>query len=167
MLETVRELKSIGVDVYFEKENIHSISGDGELMLSILTCFAQEESRSVSENCKWRIRKGFEEGRPHNNRMLGYLYQNGEFIIEPEEAEVVRTIFTDYLSGMGKNAIMKKLNAAGFCTTSGNEWRENNIYKILRKDSIFLRTYFYPSELSVQTTDKTPVYLDFLLSCTA
>lgn len=52
MLEVVRELKDINVDVYFEKENIHSISGDGELMLTILASFAQEESRSVSENCK-------------------------------------------------------------------------------------------------------------------
>ncbi len=62
MLETVRELKDLNVDVYFEKENIHSLSGDGELMLTILASFAQEESRSVSENCKWRIRKGFAEG---------------------------------------------------------------------------------------------------------
>ncbi len=62
MLKTVRELKNLNVDVYFEKENIHSMNGDGELMLTILASFAQEESRSVSENCKWRIRKGFMEG---------------------------------------------------------------------------------------------------------
>jgi DNA invertase Pin-like site-specific DNA recombinase len=55
-LEIVRELKLLGVDVYFEKENIHSMSGDGELMLTILASYAQEESRSVSENVKWRIR---------------------------------------------------------------------------------------------------------------
>ena len=62
LLEVVRELKGISVDVYFEKENIHSLSGDGELMLTILASFAQEESLSVSENCKWRIRKQFENG---------------------------------------------------------------------------------------------------------
>jgi DNA invertase Pin-like site-specific DNA recombinase len=73
MLETVRELKDINVDVYFEKENIHSLSGDGELMLTILASFAQEESRSVSENCKWRIRKGFSEGELVNLRFIyGY-----------------------------------------------------------------------------------------------
>ena len=57
MLATVRELKGLGIDVLFEKENIHSMSGDGELMLAILASFAQEESLSVSENCKWRIRR--------------------------------------------------------------------------------------------------------------
>ena len=57
LLAVVRELKSLGVDVFFEKENLHSVSGDGELMLTILASYAQEESRSVSENCKWRIRK--------------------------------------------------------------------------------------------------------------
>ena len=59
LLETVRELKTLGVDVYFEEQNIHSLSGDGELMLTILASYAQEESRSVSENCKWRIRNQF------------------------------------------------------------------------------------------------------------
>lgn len=54
MLEIVRELKLLGIGVYFEKENIHSLSGDSELMLAILASYAQEESRSVSENCKWR-----------------------------------------------------------------------------------------------------------------
>ena len=66
MLETVREFKALGVDVYFEEQNIHSISGDGELMLTILASFAQEESKSVSDNCKWRIRKDFSEGKPIN-----------------------------------------------------------------------------------------------------
>lgn len=59
LLETVRKLREKNVEVYFERENIYSMSGDGELMLTILASFAQEESRSVSENCKWRIRKRF------------------------------------------------------------------------------------------------------------
>ena len=62
LLETVRELKGLGIDVCFEEQNIHSMSNDGELMLTILASYAQEESRSVSENCKWRIRKRFEKG---------------------------------------------------------------------------------------------------------
>ena len=82
MLEVVRELKDINVDVYFEKENIHSISGDGELMLTILASFAQEESRSVSENCKWRIRKGFLEGELVNLRFIyGYNIDDEEITI--------------------------------------------------------------------------------------
>ena len=72
LLETVRELKALGVDVFFEEQNIHSMNGDGELMLSILASFAQEESRSVSENCKWRIRKKFEQGIPTGFGMYGY-----------------------------------------------------------------------------------------------
>ena len=62
MLETVRELKSIGVDVFFEEQNLHSISGEGEMVLTFLASFAQEEARSVSENQKWKVKKNFEKG---------------------------------------------------------------------------------------------------------
>ena len=68
-LETVRELKSLGVDVFFEEQNIHTMSADGELMLTILASYAQEESRSVSENQKWRVKRNFEAGIPWNGRM--------------------------------------------------------------------------------------------------
>jgi site-specific DNA recombinase len=102
MLETLRELKLINVDVYFEKENIHSISGDGELMLTILASFAQAESLSVSENCKWRIRKRFQAGEIANLRfMYGYNIKKGEITVDHKEAEIVRMIFADYISGMG------------------------------------------------------------------
>lgn len=134
LLETVRELKMLGIDVYFEKEGIHSMSGDGELMLTILASFAQEESRSVSENCKWRIRHGFKEGDPHGFSIMGYRLEGHRLTIVPEEAEVVRQIFTDYLNGMGKNAIMKKLNAAGVKTKRGNQWLESTIDRILRNE---------------------------------
>lgn len=93
LLETVRHLKAIGVEVRFEKENISSMSGDGELMLSILASFAQEESRSISENCKWAIRKGFQNGIARFSLLYGYRSVNGIFMIEDSEAEVVRWIF--------------------------------------------------------------------------
>ena len=64
LLETVRMLKALGVDVFFEEQNIHTMSADGELMLTILASYAQEESLSASENQKWRIKKNFEEGMP-------------------------------------------------------------------------------------------------------
>lgn len=118
MLEVVRELKNINVDVYFEKENIHSLSGKGELMLTILASFPQEGSRSVSENCKWRIRKRFEQGELINLRFLyGYRIEKGKVKIHEEEAEIVKIIFDDYLSGMGCTVIAKKL-------------RERNIKKL-------------------------------------
>lgn len=131
MLETVRELRLLNIDVFFEKENIHSMSGDGELMLTILASFAQEESRSVSENCKWRIRRQFANGRPGSTTMLGYKWVDGTLQVIPDEAKIVRMIFSDYLSGMGKNAIMKKLNARGIPTKCGDVWYESGVTKIL------------------------------------
>lgn len=134
LLATVRELKSLGVDVYFEKENIHTLSSDGELMLTLLASFAQEESRSVNENQKWRIRKMFEQGRPTTGKMLGYRLVDGVLQIVPEEAEIVRMIFSDYLSGMGRNAIMKKLNRMGIPTSHGGPWRESSVWGILTNE---------------------------------
>lgn len=134
LLATVRELKLLGVDVYFEKENLHTLSSDGELMLTLLASFAQEESRSASENQKWRIQKMFEEGRPNTGRMLGYRLVDGVLQIVPEEAEIVRMIFADFLSGMGKNAIARKLNQMGITSLNNNVWRDNSVYSILKNE---------------------------------
>ena len=135
LLETVRELKELGVDVYFEEQNIHSISPDGELMLTILASYAQEESLSASENQKWRIRKDFERGRMGSITMLGYKRnRNGVLEIIPEEAEIVRMIFSDYLSGMGKNAIANKLHEMGVPTKGGGIWTAWSIRRILRNE---------------------------------
>jgi DNA invertase Pin-like site-specific DNA recombinase len=146
LLETVRELKALGIDVWFEKENIRSMSGDGELMLTILASYAQEESRSASENCKWRIRRKFEKGELHTSiHMLGYRPVNGGYQIIPEEAAIVRGIFSDYLSGMGCNAIMKKLNQDGFTTKRGGPWNESTVAGILKNEK-------YMGEMLLQKT---------------
>ena len=145
LLKTVRELKAMGVDVYFEEQNIHTISADGELMLTILASYAQEESRSASENQKWRVRKNFEEGKPWTGSVLGYRYENGVYIVKPDEAEVVREIFADYLSGMGIEAIMKKLNAEGRTTRNGKSWTRSNVQRVLNN-------YSYTGNLLLQTT---------------
>jgi len=135
LLETVRELKDLSVGVFFEEQNLHSLSNDGELMLTILASYAQEESRSVSENCKWRIRKDFKEGRPANNiRIYGFDYKDGKLTVIPAEAEVVRMIFADYLSGLGKNAIMKKLVRLGVPTKCGGRWSESTVGSILKNE---------------------------------
>ena len=94
LLETVRELKNLGIDIYFEEQNIHTISADGELMLTILASYAQEESRSASENQKWRVKRNFEEGIPWRSFMLGYRVKDGRFEIVPEEAAIVQRIFS-------------------------------------------------------------------------
>ena len=105
LLETVRHLKSIGVEVRFEKEGIHSFSEDGELMLSLLASFAQEESRSISENVKWGIHKRFKSGEigVANKHILGYQYdeEQKKYIIIPEEAESVRWMFQMYIDPAG------------------------------------------------------------------
>ena len=132
LLETVRELKSLGIDVYFEKENLHSTSGDGELMLPILASFAQEESKSVSDNMKWRIRNDFQQGKIGNITIFGYRRNaDGVLEIEESEAKIVQMIFADYCSGMGQCAIAKKINAMGIPTRQGNRWTGQRVKEIL------------------------------------
>lgn len=134
MLATVRDLKRLGIDVLFEKENIHSMSGDGELMLSILASFAQEESLSVSENCKWRIRKNFAAGESNSFLMYGYTIRSGEYEIVPEEAEIVRKIYEWYLDGTGTGRIAIMLNAIEIKPCRGTSWNRTTIMSILRNE---------------------------------
>jgi len=134
LLETVRELKALGVEVYFERENIHSLSGEGELMLTILASFAQEESHSASENQKWRIRGMFAQGRPNTGRMLGYKLVDGVLTVIPREAVIVRQIFKDYLSGMGKLRIVKRLTQLSVPAKNQGRWNPNTITSILTND---------------------------------
>ena len=98
LLETVRELKDLGVDIYFEEQNIFTMSTDGELMLTILASYAQEESLSASENMKWRIKKLFEQGLLPSGRLLGYKYNEGAYEVIPQEDETVKRIYSMYLS---------------------------------------------------------------------
>jgi len=119
VLNSVRELKSLEVDIFFEEQNIHSLSAEGELMLTILASYAQEESLSASENQKWRVRKNFQDGKPWNANLLGYHLVDGVLTIIPEEAKLVKAIFADYLSGMGVVAIVKKLRTQGIKISKG------------------------------------------------
>ncbi len=145
MLETTRELKALGVTVFFQKEGLYSDRGQGELVLSLLATVAQEESRAVSDNCKWRIRKNFTEGKPWNGTMLGYRYVDGVLIVVPEEAEVVQFIFHLYLEGLGFAAIMKRLNQQEMNTRFGNAWCRNGVKRVLNN-------YAYTGNLLLQQT---------------
>ena len=132
LLETVRHLKDIGVEVRFEKEHINSMSGDGELMLTILASFAQEESRSLSENCKWGIRKRFEKGIPNGHfRVYGYRWEGDDLVIVPEEAEVVRRIFQNFLDGKSRLETEREFAAEGVTTREGCRWVDSNIKVVL------------------------------------
>ena len=97
LLETVRHLKSLGIDVWFEKENIKSLSADGELMLGILAGFAEEESRSQSDNAKWSIQKKFERGEQWHTAAYGYRWDGKSFVICEEEAKAIRVIYDNFL----------------------------------------------------------------------
>ncbi len=145
LLESVRELKNLGIDIYFEEQNIHTMSADGELMLTILASYAQEESLSASENQKWRIKANFEQGLLWHTQMIGYKQVDGAFVIVPQEAEIVRRIFTEYLNGKGYCAIAKGLNADGIFTRKGVRWEPGVIAKLLKN-------YNYTGNLILQKT---------------
>lgn len=135
LLETVRELKALEVDVYFEEQNIHTISGEGELMLSILAAYAEEESLSVSENCKWRIRKRFENGELANlNFMYGYRVTRGKIEIDLEQAAIVRAIFQDYVAGMSGLRIASKLRELKIPTERGGTWDSRRVLNMLKNE---------------------------------
>jgi DNA invertase Pin-like site-specific DNA recombinase len=155
VLETVRELKDIGVEVIFEKENIRTLSGDGELMLTVLSSFAQEESKNVSDNIKWRIKKEFERGIYHlnTNRFLGYDKDEfGNLVINLEEAEIVKNIFEWYVSGTGCSEIARKLTGNGIKTITGlDEWNPGTILGILKnekyKGDVILQKTYVPDHI--------------------
>lgn len=156
LLETVRELKELGVGVLFEEQNINSLSSDGELMLSILASYAQEESYSASENQKWRIRRNFEEGKIGSIRMLGYKRtHDGSLEIIPKEAKTVRLIFNSYLSGMGKQTIANMLNEMQISTINGCEWTAEDIRRILKNEkyagNMLLQKKFRENHLTKKT----------------
>lgn len=145
LLETTRELKALGITVFFEKEGLYSNRGQGELVLSLLATVAEEESRTVSENCKWRIRNNFTEGKPWNGTMLGYRYVDGVLIVVPKEAEVVRLIFHLYLNGLGFAAIMKRLNQQEMNTRFDKAWCRSGVKRVLNN-------YAYTGNLLLQQT---------------
>lgn len=125
LLETVRELRLIGVAVYFEEQNINTLSGDGEVMLTVLASFAEEESRGVSENRKWSIRKKFERGEYMINteRFMGYDKDGfGELVINSKEAMAVRFFADMYLLGVGSSRLGQLADFLGIPSVTGGKW---------------------------------------------
>lgn len=114
LLNTVRHLKELNVEVWFEKETLSTFSSDGELILTLLASFAEEESRSISENLKWSIRKKFEKGEIWHTPAFGYRWNGKTFIVDEHEAAAVRRIFQDYLDDFPLRHIAKWLKAEGY-----------------------------------------------------
>ena len=131
-LNATRHLKDLGIDVYFEKENIHSLSDEGELLLTLLVSFAQEESRSISENVKWGIRKRFKDGIPNGHKApYGYLWDGEMFRIIPEQGAVVKEIYRRYLDGEPAYSIAKDLGNRGVVGQSGLPMDDSTVKNIL------------------------------------
>lgn len=137
LLNTIRELKLLGIGVVFEEQNINTLSADGELMLTILASYAQEESLSVSENCKWRIRSDFKRGVLPMFVQNIYGYErtaDGGLKIIPEEAELVKRIFSMYLDGLGILKIAKILTEECAPSNSNGKWSEKKVRYILSNE---------------------------------
>lgn len=137
-LTTVRKLKEAGVEVYFEKENIWTLDSKGELLITIMSSLAQEESRNISENVTWGQRKRFADGKvsiPYG-QFLGYRKGvDGLPEIVPEEAEIVRTIYRMCIEGKSTNAIAKHLTRQGIPTPAGKDiWQRATVESILRNE---------------------------------
>lgn len=132
LLKTIRELKDYKVDVYFEEQNLHSISKDGELLLTLLAGFAQEEAKSVSQNMRWRVMKNFEEGKNYSIKVLGYDLKKGTLYVNEKERPIIEYIFKRYLEGAGNNLIAKELNEKGYRSKVGKPFQQTSIFRILR-----------------------------------
>lgn len=137
-LTTIRDLKSHGVEVYFEKENIWTFDGKGELLISIMSSLAQEESRSISDNVTWGQRKHFADGKVNMpyGQFLGYRKgPDGLPEIDPEEAETVRFIYRLFMGGKTVNAIAKILTEAGVPTPRKKaRWQDKTVESILTNE---------------------------------
>ncbi|MBR1383366.1 MAG: recombinase family protein [Ruminococcus sp.] len=137
-LQNIRTLKEHGVEVYFEKENIWTFDSRGELLISLMSSIAQEEARSISENCTWGQRKRFADGKvtvPFK-RFLGYdRGENGELVINEEQAVIVRRIYALFLQGKTPYGIAKILTSESIPTPGGKaKWGSRTIESILTNE---------------------------------
>ena len=138
-LTMIRELKALSppVEVYFEKERLSSLDDKTEMVLSLMASIAQEESRSISANISWAIRKRMENGTQKipTACLLGYASdEDGNLVIVEEEAEIVKYIYKSFLKGDHLNTIASRLNKKGFTTVMGNEWTGYSVRNILRNE---------------------------------
>lgn len=137
-LTTVRKLKEKGIEIFFEKENIWTLDSKGELLITIMSSLAQEESRSISENTTWGIRKQMAKGKVSvaYSNFLGYdKGPNGEFVINEEQAEIVRQIYRLFLAGYSFTAIKDELEKNGCVPPMGGEkWHISTIRSVLQNE---------------------------------
>jgi DNA invertase Pin-like site-specific DNA recombinase len=168
-LEYVRMLKARGIGIIFEEQNIDTLKTDSELYLVIYAGFAQSESESMSKNITWAVRKNFEEGKVQYNygRLIGYRKgEDGQPEIIPEEAEIIRSIFTMFLAGLTTRQICDKLLADGVETKCRKQkWSVSSVLRILRNekycgDAILQKTVTVDciSKTKKKNTGDAPMY---------
>lgn len=135
-LSYVRRLQSIGVQLYFEKEGLDTATSVSELILTVMAAFAQEESRSISENLKWGIRKRFESGESRWTKTYGYRKtKDGEIVIEPDEAAIVRMIFKMYQYGIPMTDILDELTFIQDPSARGKQtWNKTALKYLLENE---------------------------------
>jgi len=149
-LKYIRQLKDKNIPVFFEKENINSMDSKGEIMLTIMASLAQQESQSLSQNVKLGFQFRYQQGevQVNHNRFLGYTKdENKRLVIVPEEAEVVKRIYREYLEGASLLQIARGLEADGILTAANKrKWRPETLKKILQNekyigDALLQKTY--------------------------
>jgi len=140
-LNYIRELKELGIGIFFENEQIDTLSTGGEVLITVLAAMAEQESRNMSTNIKWAFRKKFQEGEIMLNYkfFLGYTRdENKNLVIVPEEAKVVRRIYREFLSGKSLNDIAKGLTADGIATPAHKkQWRVTTVQGILTNEKYY------------------------------
>ena len=146
-LELVRKLINLGIFIYFEKENINTGSMESELMLSILSGLAESESISISENSKWSIKRRFQNGTfKISYPPYGYDTVDGRMVVNESQAEIVRFVFAEILSGKGTHKIAEELNNRNIPSKKGGRWTATTIRGMVCNekytgDAIFQKTY--------------------------
>ena len=146
-LDMVRKLMNLGVRVLFEKENIDTGSMESELMLSILSSLAEDESHSISQNIRWSVQKKFQDGTYQTSvPAYGYRNKDGKMVLIPEQAEVIKRIFEDSVNGKSTCQIAKELNTENTPTQRGGKWHSTTVNSIIRNetytgDALFQKTY--------------------------
>lgn len=149
-LKYIRQLKDMNIPVLFEKESINTMDAKGEVLITIMASLAQQESQSLSQNVKLGLQYRYQQGKVqiNHNRFLGYTKDtDGNLVIDPEQAEVVKRIYREYLEGFSMDKIADGLEADGILTgAGGTRWHTSTINKILRNekyigDALLQKTY--------------------------
>ena len=168
-LKYIRQLKEKNIPVFFEKESINTMDAKGEVLITIMASLTQQESQSLSQNVKLGLQYRYQQGKVqiNHNRFLGYKKDaDGNLVIDPEQAEIVKRIYREYLEGLSMDKIAAGLEADGILTGAGKpRWHTSTINKILRNEkyignALLQKTYTtnFLNKTRVKNTSIVPQY---------